>query len=277
MADEDAALLVRAVREAGALGLKLAAGGVAKWDKVPGEPVTEADLAIDRLLEDRLRGARPAYGWLSEESADDPARFACDRTFLVDPIDGTRDFARGRAGWAISAAIVEHGEPVAGVLYAPGLGDLYVAARGRGAARNDYPLRVGSRHRLDGARIPVDPSALRWKHWPEPWPARAVAKPNSIALRIAMIAANEADAVLSGRPSREVDIAAAALILTEAGGHITDHEGSPPRFNKRHPREKSLVAAATPELLEAVRARLAAGIANAKTAREISKAANRRA
>ncbi|MGB3724081.1 MAG: 3'(2'),5'-bisphosphate nucleotidase CysQ [Pacificimonas sp.] len=254
---DDLALIVAAAREAGQLGLDMAKAGIDKWDKSPNNPVTAADIAIDKMLSARLRTARPAYGWLSEEREDDKARLDCDRTFLVDPIDGTRDYARGRPGWCVSVAVVEHGEPVCGVLHAPVTGALYTAIRGGGAYLDGVRISVSDRTTLTGARLPLDEDFLRSKYWCGP-DCETVPKPNSIALRMAKVADGSADALFDGRQSRELDIAAAVLLVTEAGGIVTDTEGVVPTFNKPIPKERNLVASATPELHEAARAEMQA-------------------
>lgn len=256
----DLALVADAVREAGAVALEMAAEGVARWEKSPGNPVTAADLAIDQLLAKRLRSARPDYGWLSEESRDDGSRLVARRSFLVDPIDGTRDYARGRSGYAVSVAIVEDGEVRVGALFAPARSQLFLAVRGGGAVLNDEPLRVSSARGLAGARLSVDASTLSSRLWQDPWAVEIVDKPNAIALRIGMVASGAADCTFDGRPARDIDIAAAALILEEAGGRITDHTGQRPMFNSLVPRSRSLVAA-TPGVHEEMRARLADALA----------------
>lgn len=255
---DDRGLLVSAALEAGKLALELSRGGFAAWEKTPGNPVTDADYAIDRLLTERLREARPDYGWLSEETRDDGSRLAARRTFFVDPIDGTRDFVCGRDGYAVSIAVVEDGVPRVGVLFAPARQQLFVAERGLGAVCNDMPLSVSTASRLAGARLPVDRSVFKSRIWDEPWDAVAVEKPNAIALRITKVASGEADGVFDGRAVRDLDIAAAALILTEAGGIITDHEAAPLSFNGLNARMKSLVAA-TPGIHAELCAKVAGG------------------
>jgi myo-inositol-1(or 4)-monophosphatase len=251
---DDLALAVSAAAEAGALAFSML--GSASWDKSPGHPVSEADIAVDRLLQARLLAARPDYGWLSEETADNPARLQNRALWVVDPIDGTRDFLRGRKGWAVSVALVVDGEVRIGVLDAPALGDRFAAARGHGATRNGEAIRVSGRTEAAGARLPVDPQMITSKLWTRPLDAVAVYKPNGIALRIAMVACGEADAVFDGRSSSEWDVAAAALILEEAGGAITDRNGAQYRFNKASPTTAGLVAA-TPALHAPMLQRLA--------------------
>ena len=256
----DRALLIETTRAAGELAAELFARNVRSWDKSPGNVVSEADLRLDAFLKERLHDTRPDYGWLSEETADDPSRLGCRRVWVVDPIDGTRDFVRGRNGFAVSVALVEDGQPILGALAAPIRNQLFAAEAGAGATRNGDPIRVSGRAEIEGIRLPADPAAIKARAWPTPWPAVAVEKPNAIALRIAKVACGEADAVFDARTTREWDVAAAALILREAGGMITDHLGQPLAFNQPSPRLASLVAS-TPALHEEVRARLAAGIA----------------
>lgn len=260
MPESDLALLERATRSASGLALNyFSRGDVRRWDKAPGHPVCDADLAVDAYLKTELLGARPDFGWLSEETADDPARLASARLWVVDPIDGTRDFLRGRTGWAVSVALVEHGRVVMGALAAPARGRVFVAVAGGGATCNGVPLRVSARERLAGLAMPIDPANLVAAFWPEPWDAVAVEKPNGLCLRIAKVAAGEADAFIEGRTIAEWDIAAATLILTEAGGTVTDRAGRALTFNQPSPRIHGL-AAATPALQEEVRRRLDGGL-----------------
>ncbi len=195
------------------------------WDKSPDNPVSEVDLAVNNLVRMRLSALLPDAGWLSEETADNADRLACARVWIVDPIDGTRDFVRGRRGWAISIALVENGEPVIGVLDAPARDEVWRAEAGKGATLNGVKIRVGNRCEFPGARVPTD-SLPRVDS-----DLVAVTKPNSIALRIAMVAADEADLVATLRWGYEWDIAAAALIASEAGASVSDAFGAPLAFN----------------------------------------------
>ncbi len=209
-----------------------------RWEKGPGDPVCEIDLAVDAMLRERLSALLPDAGWLSEETADDPARLGRSQVWVVDPIDGTRDYLRGRPGWCVSVALVERGVPVIGVLDAPARAESWLASAGGGAWRNGVALSASARDTLGGARMPIDtlPKADR--------DLVAVAKPNSIALRIAMVAADEADLVATQRWGNEWDIAAAALLAREAGAEVTDALGAPLTFNKREPQAFGVLAAA---------------------------------
>ena len=212
----------------------------AAWEKEEGSPVCEVDLDVDRFLRARLSALLPDAGWLSEETADNADRLAHDRVWVVDPIDGTRDYIRGRPGWCVSVALVEAGQPVIGVLDAAARGEVWTAAAGEGAARNGVSLRAGDRTELVGARVPTDALARADRDT-----FTMVAKPNSIALRIAMVAADEADLVATQRWGNEWDIAAAALIAGEAGAGVSDALGQPLAFNQPRPQAFGVLAAAS--------------------------------
>ncbi len=208
------------------------------WEKEEGSPVCEVDLDVDRMLRARLGALIPEAGWLSEETADDPARLACGRVWVVDPIDGTRDYIRGRRGWCVSVALVEHGRPVVAVLDAPARRERWLAVAGAGASRNGVTLAAGSLAMLAGARVPADalPKADR--------DFVLVDKPNSIALRIAMVAADEADLVATLRWGHEWDIAAAVLVASEAGAATSDALGEGLTFNKPDPQAFGVLVSA---------------------------------
>jgi myo-inositol-1(or 4)-monophosphatase len=199
------------------------------WEKEPGQPVSNADLLVDEHLKTTLAALAPDAAWLSEETVDDPARCASDRLWLVDPIDGTRDFVRGRPGWAVSVALAEKGEIVLAALVAPARGEVWLAAKGQGATRNGQRLRASIRGRLQGARVPADQLPKNDRD------LVAVFKPNSIALRMAMVAAGDADLVATVRWGAEWDIAAASLIAQEAGAVVTDALGERLTFNREKP------------------------------------------
>ena len=242
--------LAKIAAEAGALALRRWDEGFEAWEKVPGHPVSAVDLEIDELLKVRLGRLDPAAGWLSEETADDPARLDCARVWVVDPIDGTRDYIRRRIGWCVSVALVADGQPVLAVLSAPARDELWTAERGRGAWRNGRAIHCGTRMNLAGARAPTD-SLPR-----EDRDLTVVAKPNSIALRMAMVAADEADLLATLRWGAEWDVAAAVLIAREAGATVTDAFGAPLAFNRPDPRAFGVLAS-VPGIHAAAVARLA--------------------
>lgn len=255
MPGDDASLnaVISAVADAAGHALTLWADGdtrVRQWEKVPGHPVCEADLSVDALLRERLAAIDPQAGWLSEETADTVHRLGVSRVWVVDPIDGTRDYLRGRPGWSVSVALVEDGAVTLGILAAPARNEFWVAQLGKGATRNGKTLRAGTRTILPGARVPAEqlPRIDR--------DLVTVDKPNSIALRMAMVAADEADVVATVRWGNEWDVAAAALIVQEAGGIVTDALGDPLLFNRPQPTAFGLLCAA-PGIHEAAVERLA--------------------
>ncbi len=255
MSETDVELAVRIARAGGELALGHFHAKSEWWDKSPGNPVGVADLAVDAFLKAELAAARPGDGWLSEETADTEDRLARCRVWVVDPIDGTRDFIRGRSGWAVSVALVVDGVMTVAALAAPVREQLFVAALGHGATCNSIPIRVSGLATMQGVRLPIDVPNIDAKFWPSPWPGSAVEKPNSLALRLAKVASGEADAWIEGRSIAEWDVAAAALICTEAGGIVTDREGRALAFNQPDPVIHG-IAAATPALHAEVRDRL---------------------
>ncbi len=227
------------------------------WDKIGGTPVCDIDLAADALLRKRLMAIDPEAGWLSEETADSAERLNCVRVWVVDPIDGTRDYVRGREGWAVSIALVEGGRPIIGVLDAPARGEHWRAMAGYGATLNGVPIQASDRSMLAGARVPAD---LLTKADAD---LVTVAKPNSIALRIAMVAAGDADLLATIRWGHEWDIAAAALIAQEAGATVTDAFGNPLRYNSTKGEAFGVLATAPAihaDAVERLAARAASGV-----------------
>ncbi|WP_439544835.1 inositol monophosphatase family protein [Sandarakinorhabdus sp.] len=251
----DVALAAEIAGNAGRIAMAQFGASPARWNKADGSPVCDVDLAVNEYLRGSIATARPGDGWLSEETIDEDRRLAKRRVWVVDPIDGTRDYLRGRTGWAVSVALVEDGVVTVAVLAAPAQKRLYAASRGAGATLNGRRLRVSGLPSLAGVRLPIDAANLSASYWPSPWPGSIVAKPNSLALRMAMLAADEADAWLEGRSIAEWDVAASSLILSEAGGVLTDRHGAPLAFNRPSPLIHG-IAAATPAIHGEVLGRL---------------------
>ena len=241
------------VREAGRMAMACWPGdghALQVWEKVPGSPVCESDLAVDAYLKRELTRLLPAAGWLSEETVDAPDRLAGDLIWLVDPIDGTRDYIRGRRGWAVSVALINSGRPLFGVLCAPARSEFWFGQAGQGSWRNGERLAASTRAELPGARVPAKQLNR------EDADLVMVDQPNSIALRMAMVAADEADLVATLRWGYEWDIGAAALIAREAGAAVTDAFGGPLNYNKQDPRAFGVLVTA-PAIHEAAVERLA--------------------
>lgn len=241
-AGEALPLLVEAVREAGEIGRGFARDGARVFDKPDNSPVTEADLAIDAHLAKKLRQLSSAIGWLSEEAGDSAERLAKRQIWVIDPIDGTRGFIAGNGEWVISAALVEEGRPLAGVLYRPSNGDLYTGARGLGAFKNGAVLKA-SQGPLAAIRTLAGPKPmfdLAQRSLPRVERASSL---SSLALRIAFVAEGSVDGAFASGSSHDWDIAAADIILSEAGGRLTTISGADIVYNLPDPVHRPLVMA----------------------------------
>lgn len=253
----DVPLLVDAVRMAGRVATSFVGPSAMRWDK-PGDagPVTEADLAVNHMLETSLRRARPHYGWLSEESEDDGTRLDRETVFIVDPIDGTRSFVEGSRTWAISVAVVRRGYVTAAAIYLPLRNKLYAAGDGTGTTLNGRPVALADPAGGVTARILAAKPNLDARHWSGAVPSVERHYRPSLAYRLSLVSEGRFDGMLTLRPSWEWDIAAGALLVAEAGGTITDRTGAALRFNNPTPKLNGVVAAA-PRLHGDLVARLA--------------------
>ncbi|HHC29923.1 MAG TPA: 3'(2'),5'-bisphosphate nucleotidase CysQ [Rhodobacterales bacterium] len=242
---DDLSLLVEAARAAGDISRGYFKRAPKTWEKPgSGGPVTEADLAVNEMLEERLRAARPGYGWLSEESPDDPARLEAARAFIIDPLDGTRAFIEGDHGWTHSLAVVDRGQVHAAVIYQPMTDRIYTAAQGHGAHRDGEKITVSSTEALDGATILASRTNFEPWHWKEARvPSITRRFRSSLAYRLGLVGEGRFDAMLNLRPTFEWDVAAGALIVAEAGGRVTDRLGAAPRFNRPDPMLNGIIAA----------------------------------
>ncbi|MEZ5810002.1 MAG: 3'(2'),5'-bisphosphate nucleotidase CysQ [Rhizobiaceae bacterium] len=249
LADE-LTLLGEAAREAGAIAMGYFRKDPEVWMKGGKSPVSEADLAVDRFLKDALLTARPDYGWLSEETAADPLRLEAERLFVVDPIDGTRGFLEGQSTWCVSIAIVSRGRPVAGVLDCPARGEVFAALKARGARRNGKAIAVaapGDRPRVGGPKAMIEalPRKQRERISRQPYVP-------SLAYRVAMVANGDIDATFVKPNAHDWDLAAADLVLQEAGGAIATVSGRSPRYGLPGARLGAMVAGSG-DLLERLR------------------------
>ena len=234
--------LAECVREAGALALSMFRVPIKTWIKAGSSPVSEADIAVDELLRGRLMGARDGFGWLSEESADDPARLAARYVWVVDPIDGTRAFLAGLPDWCVSAALVERERPVAACLCAPATDEFFMAVAGQGATRNGAAIAVTVAATLADARI-AGPRGFLNKLAAVAPTLTVMPRVRSLALRLARVAQGICDVAIAGENSHDWDLAAADLLVHEAGGALTDLGGGVVSYNRPVPRHGMLVAA----------------------------------
>jgi myo-inositol-1(or 4)-monophosphatase len=227
-----AACLAAAVREAGVLALSMFGTPLKHWTKGASSPVSEADIAVDKLL----------HEWLSEESVDDPARLESRLVWIVDPIDGTRGYIAGLPDWTISAALVENGRPVAACLFAPVTDEFFMAVAGKGATCNGKPIAAAAGAELANMRVAGPKNFLDRVAAIAP-PFTTVPRIHSLALRLARVAQGTLDAAIAGGNSHDWDLAAADLLVHEAGGALTRFDGAPLSYNGALPRHGMLVAA----------------------------------
>jgi myo-inositol-1(or 4)-monophosphatase len=248
--DADLRLLASAAETAGAVAMSFFRKSPSSWAKSGGSLVTEADVAVDALLRTTLLAARPDYAWLSEETADDLVRLRFDTVFVVDPIDGTRGFVEGDERWCVSLAIVREGRQVAAALNAPAQGELFTALLGGGAWIGGTRLGVSNQAKLAGARL-AGPRG--WLKTAAIQNTGADLQPHipALAYRVTSVAAGTLDAAIASARANDWDLAAADLLVHEAGGRLTELDGTVLRYNQEIPRH-GVLAAANPVLLPAL-------------------------
>lgn len=243
-AASDLSLIAAAARDAGQLARDLLRHPLDIQSKGAAGPVTNVDLAVNDFLTERLRSARPDYGWLSEETPDDPAaRRKAARVFLLDPIDGTAAMIDRKPQWTISIGVAEFGRPVSGAVYNPMTDEMFAGAAGLGATLNGKPVGMSGRSALEGARFIGEASRFANNRWPSPWPKLEVVSRQSIAYRLALVASGLADATILFGFKNEWDIAGGAALVEAAGGRFTDLWGEAIALNQPDPRAAGCVAA----------------------------------
>lgn len=249
MREADLKLLLDAGEAAGEIAKRYFKADPEIWDKGDGQgPVTEADLAIDKMLKAELLAARPDYGWLSEESEDGTARLEAERVFIVDPIDGTRAFINGEPSFSHALAVVERGEVVAAVVHVPMKGLSYAATLGGGARCNGAAIQVSAQANMAGATVLTRKPDLKPEHWLAPHGMKHNFRP-SLAYRLCLVADGQFDAMLTLRAAWEWDVAAGDLIVREAGGAVFTTARDQTRYNNPYPKLAGMVAG-PPKLVE---------------------------
>ncbi len=242
--EDDLALLEQAARAAGRIALEFWRQDPKSWEKPDDAgPVSEADLAVNEELHSMLVGARPDYGWLSEESEADPARLDAQNCFIIDPIDGTRAFIAGQQGFSHSLAVARGDRIVAAVVYLP-VSDLFYTAFADGPALlNGAPI-APSDHPIRDARVLTYRAAAEPRHWRGNTPPGFRREfRTSLAWRLCLAAEGKFDAALSLRAAWEWDIAAGSLIAERAGAAVTDRRGQRMRFNSPRAMVDGLIVA----------------------------------
>lgn len=227
-----------AALEAGGLILNYYKADYEIKDKGYHNPVTTADHAADTRLKEILTEARPDYGWLSEETVDSPDRLDKERTWVVDPLDGTKEFIEGVPHFVVSVALVENGNPIIGVLFNPVTKELFTASTGEGAFLDDKPIRCLTKDEVSDMVILNSRSETRRGLWiPFDGAFGELRSIGSVAYKLGLTAAGKADIFASLRPKNEWDICAGNCIINEAGGKLIDLRGNRIIFNQ----EKTLI------------------------------------
>jgi len=209
-------------------------GAIEAEYKAGHDPVTEADRAVDLILRENL--LREGEGWLSEESVDDLSRLEKRRVWVVDPLDGTREFVQGIPEFCVSIAMVEDGIPVAGGICNPATDELILGSRDTGVTYNGLPAQPSQRRDLHGALVLASRSEVKRGEWKQFESAEFNIRPmGSVAYKLGLVAAGKADLTFTLVPKNEWDVAAGAALVESAGGFILTLDNSPLRCNQRNP------------------------------------------
>lgn len=242
--DREITHLLQAVREAGEAILELQKTGFTIATKANNDIVTKADLLADEIIKSRLMKAFPEYGWLSEESVDDAGRLTCERVWVVDPIDGTKEYASGIPEYAISVALVEKGKPIVASVFNPASDELFYAIKGKGAWLGEQKIQCTHLRSASDFLLLASRSEYKRGEWSKYEQRHRVKQVGSIAYKLGLIAAGKADATFSLGPKNEWDIAAGVLLVQEAGGKVTDRHGKSFVFNRKEVKVEGIVASA---------------------------------
>jgi myo-inositol-1(or 4)-monophosphatase len=251
----DLARIEEALERARAAFQRFTPGEIEARHKQGDDPVTEADTTVDTLLRELL--PRNGDGWLSEETRDDLVRLEKRRVWVVDPLDGTREFVSGIPEWCVSIGLVVDGEPVAGGICNPVTGETIVGARGAGVTLNGRPAGVTERSRLAGARVVASRSEVKRGEWQGYREDLFEIRPmGSVAYKLGLVAAGLVDATWTLTPKHEWDVAAGVALVLAAGGAIVTGAPEETRFNRPRPRLTRLIAA-NPILIPEIEAEIA--------------------
>lgn len=252
---EDLARIREALEAARAVFARYTPGDVDARIKAGDDPVTAADTEVDALLRRLL--PQDGEGWLSEETTDDLSRLDRRRVWVVDPLDGTREFVEGIPEWCVSVGLVEDGEPVAGGILNPATGEAIVGARGLGVTLNGRPARVSDRPTLSGALVVASRSEVKRREWEGYTEGLFNMRPTgSVAYKLGLVAAGLADATWTLTPKHEWDVAAGVALVLASGGTVLTGQKDEIRFNREKPKLSRLIAA-PPQLIPEIEAEIA--------------------
>jgi len=237
-------LAIAAAHEAGAIIRTLYGTGIAVTDKGDrgDSPLTAADTRANEALRRRIAAAFPADGWLSEESIDTAERLQKRRVWIVDPLDGTKEFVREIPELAVCVGLVEDGVPIVGVTYNPIREETFAAARGRGATLNGHPVRVRATRDLAAAVVLASRSESERGEWRRFEGRFAIETCGSVAYKLARVGTGTAEATFTLSPKSEWDVCSSACVIECAGGRVTDIAGHPLRYNQPTPSVAGIVA-----------------------------------
>ncbi len=252
MYHKELAVAVDAARAAGAIVQAWYEGDFTVRQKATDSPVTEADVEANQCIRAIISRNFPDDGWLSEETRDSAERLSKARVWVVDPLDGTKEFIRHIPEFCVCVALVDDGVPVVGVSYNPARDELFAANRGSGTRLNDTPVHVSEVRDLTAGRFLASRSENARGEWDAFKAILHVELTGSVAYKLALIAAGKGDATFSLTPKNEWDICAGTALITEAGGRITDRYGQPLRFNQRRETLLPGIIASNPTLYASI-------------------------
>ena len=227
--------------KAGHIALKWFNNDPENWKKEDGSLISKVDIEINDLLGKILKENNPNYGWLSEESEDDKSRLEKEITFVVDPLDGTKAFLEGKKEFSISIALVRNGEPISGIVYSPSTKEMFEAEKGKGSWKNKKKVNISKFNKLKGCRMVAFKPMFSHPSWKSPWPKMLIDNKNSIAYRMALVASGEFDAMMALNSKNDWDIAAGDLLITEAGGYVSQHNNKKIKYNDISTKKPSVI------------------------------------
>lgn len=227
--------------KAGKIALKWFKNDPENWEKEDGSLISKVDIEINNLLGRILRKSNPNFGWLSEESEDDKSRLEKEITFVVDPLDGTKAFLEGKKEFSISIALVKNGEPISGIVYSPSTKEIFESEKNKGSWKNKKRIHTSKFNELSGCKMVAFKPMFSHPSWKNPWPKMSVENRNSVAYRMALVASGEFDAMMALNSKNDWDIAAGDLLITEAGGYVSQHSAKKLRYNNASTKKPSVI------------------------------------
>lgn len=238
---KDHRLLKDIVIESGKIAIKWFKNKPRVWKKKDGTEVSEADLEVNDFLHKELKDKLPKTGWLSEETKDDYLRLNFKKTLIIDPIDGTKSFLNGKKDFSISIALIESGKPISAFIYNPANKELYEAEKNKGSWLNSKKITTTNTKVIDNCKMCAFKPMFSHPAWKRPWPKMQIKNKNSIAYRMALVSCGKFDSMMALNRKSDWDVAAGDLLISEAGGKVTDHKGNQLIYNLKDTSKKSII------------------------------------